>query len=321
MIFHFAFTFLFFSNALCFETLKDTFTGKGLGIDAKAFASHAYDYRTIHKTFPERYYEIKGHHDSRFYDGKTLGLLHMNKTTKKLFVSFKGTTVTSRIDWTFNLLYDSRNLGDIQNLTVHMGFKTLAWASYRPLRKILAKLFYQENRDQNILDYEIFFVGHSRGGAVAVLSAILLNSDKLFPFWNHTNDFAKKQFNTENNIKILTFAAPRCLTKASAAIFPIRHENHVRILDPYDLVTRMPTNQMGYSHTGIPFHVRSSFFWKLARLVLGYKGSLLFGLFLIGCISMSPSWFYLIPVYLAGKSLFAHPLELAFPQSAVESLN
>ncbi|NEQ96048.1 MAG: lipase family protein [Cyanothece sp. SIO2G6] len=141
-------------------------------------------------------------------------------------LAFRGTDELD--DWLDNLkLFPEKVLfGEF-----HRGF----WNS---VEDIWEELFtrYLELRQQK--KRPLFLTGHSKGGAMATITAAkLIHRD-----WPFTS--------------LYTFGQPRAMTTATARIFNVEaKEKTFRFQNNNDLVTRAPARLMGYSHVGTYVHI------------------------------------------------------------------
>lgn len=113
-------------------------------------------------------------------------------------------------DWKTNLKLD---YGYFHNLAVHKGFLD----AYKSVRSYLPEV--------NIV------TGHSLGGSLAVLYGL----DRLL---------------VGQNIRIITFGQPRVISNYSCEELKKFDNNLERFINNNDIVSRIPTKLMGYSHFG-----------------------------------------------------------------------
>ena len=138
---------------------------------------------------------------------------------KKIFVVVRGTEFTSIRDWLTNIDCTFINT-DVWGF-VHRGFFNDAWSVYHQVLSYV----------QNHIDLkEIVVGGHSQGAGVATCLAMLLSIDWHFSF-------------------LVQVASPRVASEEAANNFGRVHGSKIhRIVNNYDVVTRIPTRSMGYKH-------------------------------------------------------------------------
>lgn len=99
---------------------------------------------------------------------------------------------------------------------------------------------YQKYKEINASNPQkpLFLTGHSLGGAMAIVaSAKLIHLDQPF-------------------ISVYTFGQPRVMTQQTAQIFNMECKSRCfRFNNNNDLVTRVPSRLMGYSHVGTYLHI------------------------------------------------------------------
>nr|WP_285817728.1 lipase family protein [Echinimonas agarilytica] len=134
---------------------------------------------------------------------------------------FRGTNET--LDWLDNL-----NAFAIPQLfgKFHRGFWQSLEDVWQPMLERYNTLFHAAKRP-------IYFTGHSLGGAMAMAAAAkFVHADRPF-----------------NNL--YTFGQPRTMTRSTARIFNDEcRSRSFRFHNNNDIVTRVPTRSMGYSHAG-----------------------------------------------------------------------
>lgn len=152
-------------------------------------------------------------------------LVTRNDTSKKLIIIFKGTSKI--VNWIYNLKLSQMKFKEDfdTNSLIHRGF-------YQQLLEddIIGQL---EEIIKNIPDnYDVWFCGHSAGGAHSIISSYIL-----------ANRFPGKR------IKTFTFATPRIGNKNFAENFnKIKNLEHWRISYRNDIFTALPI--FNYHHFG-----------------------------------------------------------------------
>lgn len=152
-------------------------------------------------------------------------LITKNDKSKKYIVIFKGTS--KLVNWIYNVKMRKINLNDNfkKNSYVHLGF-------YLQLMQddVIGQI--QEVISDAPDDYDVWFCGHSAGGAHSVLSSYILA--KKFPF---------------KDIKTFTFASPRIGNKNFAENFSkVNNLEHWRVSYGNDIFTAVPL--INYHHFG-----------------------------------------------------------------------
>lgn len=136
-------------------------------------------------------------------------------------LAFRGTNELA--DWLDNInIFSTKALfGDF-----HRGF----WQSVEDIWQMLMAHL---NKLQAVCKRPIFITGHSLGGAMATIAAArFIHEDKPFT-------------------SVYTFGQPRTLTRDTAYIFNSECKDRFhRFHNNNDIVTRVPTRFMGYSHIG-----------------------------------------------------------------------
>lgn len=148
---------------------------------------------------------------------------------KKFYcMAFRGTNELA--DWIDNI-----NAFAVDNLfgKFHRGFWNSVEDIWEPLYSKYVELNKQNKRP-------LFITGHSLGGAMATIAASrLIHLD--LPFTS-----------------VYTFGQPRALSRESARIFNAECKSRFyRFHNNNDLVTRVPTRLMGYSHVGTYLYISS----------------------------------------------------------------
>jgi predicted lipase len=131
-----------------------------------------------------------------------LGFIAVNRHA--VIVAFSGSQAIE--DWRYNLSFDLvRGYGG----RVHEGFATLMGQVEDSILRAVRQLRYNRQR--------IWVTGHSRGGAVAMLTGVLLHQARL------------------NHVQVCTFGAPRAGDLAFARAYCVPHDRFENVGDliPY----------------------------------------------------------------------------------------
>ncbi|MFZ5988630.1 MAG: lipase family protein, partial [Bacillota bacterium] len=136
---------------------------------------------------------------------------------KELIIAFRGTEPDCINDWLTDIRIKKIN-------GIHRGF-------YRAYKDIKVEI---EQLIKDSWTKKIFLTGHSLGGALASICALDLI----------------KTCNSKWINGIYTFGAPRCFDKNKAKIYDeLYGDRTYRVVNNNDIVTRIPTRLMGFSHT------------------------------------------------------------------------
>ena len=113
---------------------------------------------------------------------------------------------------------------------IHEGF----YESYQALRKELLKTV-KGILGENFEVRQVFFTGHSMGGALATICS--LEMDGRFPLLS-------------GNIAVYSFGSPRVGNEEFASLFSSSSLKSVRVAHVSDPVTHVPLELLGYRHVG-----------------------------------------------------------------------
>jgi len=137
---------------------------------------------------------IPGEKAKRITNGKINSVL-IGKTVDGIVIAFRGTLTSSPIDWLQNAaLYMSdvmvRRDGLKAGSRVHVGFYGAVRSLWKPLKAtVLQMLLETSSRKKNI-----YLTGHSKGGALASIAAILMKNDADLPNPTYVATFASVKF-------------------------------------------------------------------------------------------------------------------------------
>lgn len=163
-------------------------------------------------------------------------------------MAFRGTNEVA--DWLDNI-----NVFPVKELfgEFHRGF----WQSVEDVWETIFSTYHQLNQKKK---RPLFLTGHSLGGAMATIAAARLVQLDL-PFTS-----------------VYTFGQPRTMTRHTSRIFNMECKSRFyRFHNNNDLITRVPTRLMGYSHVGNylyisseqTIHEESGFWFRFLDLVDG----------------------------------------------------
>ena len=179
---------------------------------------------------------------------QTKGLLIYSKPLNTIFVSFRGTENLKQLeqflkirlaepDWNANNLVAKIGI-NITEAKIHTGYEEI-YLSVR--EKVQAHLVQAVTDNPNA---NIVFVGHSLGGALVTMAAV---DYEVF-------------IGLKSHISIYTFGTPRLGNKFWANFvdsLSFSNRNY-RIVRRGDVVAEVPTQILGYEHSGQPFYFDSN---------------------------------------------------------------
>ena len=146
---------------------------------------------------------------------------------KFLCYAFRGTD--EKGDWLTNL--NAIGAEEFAGGKFHRGFV----GSFSDVWASLNQIYWEKRREKK---RPIFITGHSLGGALATICAAYFN----YKDWPYMG--------------LYTFGSPRCVEKHTARIFNMEcRERAFRFQNSSDIVTRMPSRVLGYSHIGMNLFV------------------------------------------------------------------
>jgi predicted lipase len=99
----------------------------------------------------------------------------VGRTIDGIVVAFRGTRSSSPLDWLQNAAIFLRSVKTIPNGKIHAGFYEAVQAMYAPVKRIILQML----EDTPLLrSKKIYLTGHSKGGCLASLTAVLMKQDK-----------------------------------------------------------------------------------------------------------------------------------------------
>ncbi|KAJ9050477.1 hypothetical protein DSO57_1014135 [Entomophthora muscae] len=158
--------------------------------------------------------------DMEDYELKIRGLLAIDKFHEQILLGFRGTTSTA--NWAANLNFNKIKFGPGH---VHEGFKTLTDALHPKYRKITKKLLAANPT------YRLVIVGHSLGGAIAVLTAAYMS-----------------EFTSWERISVYTYGQPRVGDVKFVKWLNSQPLEMTRVVNDNDSIPHMPPNFAGFYH-------------------------------------------------------------------------
>lgn len=178
-------------------------------------------------------YTYQGDLISKPFIGKAanFGFVAFNKTA--IYVVFRGTDPKSIVDWAHDLDTTKVSLGN--GIKVHAGFDAETEDLFDSVQTVLN----EARRGQANL--QIILVGHSLGGAIAILTAATLHT-QLYPIGG-----------------VYTYGGPRVYNYRGAQIYnESLGDVTFRTVNGQDVVPHLPTLFMNFDHVGTRFHVKST---------------------------------------------------------------
>mmetsp|Transcript_18539 Transcript_18539/g.53446 ORF Transcript_18539/g.53446 Transcript_18539/m.53446 type:complete len:308 (+) Transcript_18539:147-1070(+) len=138
-----------------------------------------------------------------------------------VIISFRGTVSSSPLDWLQNAALYLKEPGDGIEGKVHAGFLSAVRALWPSLKETLKEMI-------QIAEPQIFLTGHSKGGALAALAAIMMQRDNELPDPSY----------------VCSFAAPKLGNAYFAAAYDreVEHTSYEGYLDLIPLLP--PSNRM-----------------------------------------------------------------------------
>ena len=155
--------------------------------------------------------------------------------SKKMIISFRGT------DTAANALEDAIFVktapwNNEKEIEVHWGFWKALQQVWPDIKKHISDFLTADKSTE--MKREIWFTGHSLGGAMAVLAAL---------------DLSMEQASQDDQIlyHVYTYGQPKCGNKAFADAINRRIPSYYRFVNYLDAIPRVPTQSlMGYHHAG-----------------------------------------------------------------------
>eukprot|EP01080_Neovahlkampfia_damariscottae_P010684 gene10684-3305_t len=168
------------------------------------------------KTKPVKYVT---HFD--FKDSLAFGFIA--QTATHIILVFRGTRHLHIPGWVSNINAFRVNYPHAPKASVHKGF----WNSYK---EVHTKVY---NTIKSLpSNKKIWIIGHSRGGALGLLSAVELS-----------------RLGLKNRIELMTFGKPRVGNKEFSNYVKKTVQQHYRVVNKKDIVSRIPPRFTGYYHS------------------------------------------------------------------------
>jgi len=145
----------------------------------------------------------------------------ISKNESSVYIAFIGSN--DIMDWINNFDSNLVPINKTDSAKVHDGFSKSA-IKFNDLIEMEARPYLYKN---------IYFIGHSRGGALATICAI-----------NLTNILGM----TPTHLQIITYGQPRVGNHSYCKILFDKKINYCRVYFKEDIVTNIPPISMGYEH-------------------------------------------------------------------------
>ncbi|KAJ9050474.1 hypothetical protein DSO57_1014132 [Entomophthora muscae] len=161
---------------------------------------------------------------------ETKGLIAVDGAREQILLGFRGTTSTA--NWEANLKFNKKKFGPG---LVHEGFKELTDALQLKYREYLTELL------QLNPTYRLVIVGHSLGGAMAVLSAVYMA--EVVPW---------------ERISVYTYGQPRVGDEQFVQWLNSQPMEMTRVVNDNDSVPHLPPNFAGFFHAHTEMFIRGN---------------------------------------------------------------
>eukprot|EP01080_Neovahlkampfia_damariscottae_P011720 gene11720-5059_t len=157
-------------------------------------------------------------------DSRTDTFGFIGETEKNIVIAFRGTRLKSIKNWISNLRFGiKKDFPNVSGAKIHAGF----YDDYKKLHKTVLEALKNLPKHKKIL-----FVGHSRGGALASVGALMVARDGY-----------------GDRVELMTFGKPRIGNKEFAKYFDQTVKSKWRVVNKKDIVARLPpTFLLKYHH-------------------------------------------------------------------------
>jgi len=163
----------------------------------------------------------------------------IGETVDGIVVAFRGTQPSSPLDWLQNAAVYLKPVKNIPG-RIHEGFYGAAKRLYDPIKQILLEYYLNNNNSSssssnNNKPKPIYLTGHSKGGSLAVLTALLMSQDPQLP----------------NATKVVSFAAARVGSSEFARYYNenvLPPENNINYENDLDIIPLLPPSQTTMGH-------------------------------------------------------------------------
>ena len=164
----------------------------------------------------------------------TQAVLAVNHGEREIVLAFRGTEASLTDFWT-DLRFWKK--GERSSFRLHSGFSTglePVWRTEKYGRQGVSEALLELQREYP--DYDLYFTGHSLGGALALVAAYRSLDEGL------------------RVSAVYTFGGPRVFNRALATHMRTRMRI-LRVVNSVDVVPRVPLVAMGYRHVGALYQV------------------------------------------------------------------
>ncbi|KXN68901.1 alpha/beta-hydrolase, partial [Conidiobolus coronatus NRRL 28638] len=156
------------------------------------------------------------------------GYLTVNNKNKQIVIAYRGTK--DIFNWLYNIIvlyYPARLPYPYLGAQIHFGFYTMANALYEQSKTAVQNAINQHP------NYQLVFVGHSLGGAIAEIVAFKLAQDNVIN-WINTS--------------VYTYGQPRTGDLQFAQYVNSKPWTFTRATSYGDIVLNLPPTALGYAH-------------------------------------------------------------------------
>ena len=137
---------------------------------------------------------LAGNEVKRFSKG--INSCIVGKSIDGIIVAFQGTQSGSLFDWLQNAAIYLRKVDDIPSGRIHSGFYDAEVALYEPVKEYVLEL--TKDRRWYCKRQKIYLTGHSKGGCLASLMAILMTEDSTIPNADYVCTFGSARVGDPN---------------------------------------------------------------------------------------------------------------------------
>lgn len=213
-------------------------------------------------TTPYSSIEVKGTFDLNSWTNICSGYYALDHRNARILLVFRGTA--SRRDWFKNLdifqveyeplitiedINTNLNNNDCEDCKVHQGYYTLLKEKREEIIQGITDLKGEYS------DYQLAIVGHSLGGALAILTGIEFQLMGLDPL---VVSFASPKVGNKNMAKFIDsiFNTP----EVTESIFKYRdfEKGFIRVVHKGDIVTKLPPTKI-YRHCGFEYYIDTKY--------------------------------------------------------------
>jgi len=167
----------------------------------------------------------------------TEGYIAVNPDFKSIIVAYRGTSDLGSVLTDAQAFF--KDYPSVSGAKVHNGFLGGYLASKPLVTPYITEAL------QKYPDYDLHFIGHSLGGANALLAAV---------------DVAETMKLPKGKIKVTTYGQPRVGNEKFVQYVDTLGFDFRRVVHSHDLVPHVPPRLLSYRHNGIEFWIRPPLF-------------------------------------------------------------